>query len=217
MKTNWQIYILKIYILPCTNDYSIELISIQLLFCLLWKDLRCLSKFQVYDTVLLNLVTTFYIISPEWFILHKQKLWTSDLHSPAPSNHPYTLGFYEFNVFKIPHISEMRQYLSFCSWLISLSLMFWVGGWVCVCVCVCVFRAAPVAYGGSQASSWIGVLATGLCHSHSNPVMFATYATAHSNAGSLTHGMRPWIELASSWILVRFFSVEPRWELLNVF
>ena len=26
---------------------------------------------------------------------------------------------------------------------------------VCVCVCVCVFRAEPVAYGGSQAGAWL--------------------------------------------------------------
>ena len=30
------------------------------------------------------------------------------------------------------------------------------------------------------------------------------YDTAHSNAGSLTHLVRPGIEPASSWILVRF-------------
>ena len=30
------------------------------------------------------------------------------------------------------------------------------------------FRAAPLAYGSSQARGWIGTAATGLCHSHSN-------------------------------------------------
>jgi len=35
----------------------------------------------------------------------------------------------------------------------------------------------------------------------------------HSNIGSLTHWARPAIEPASSWILVRFISVEPQWEL----
>ena len=40
---------------------------------------------------------------------------------------------------------------------------------LCVCVCVCVlFRAAPVAYGGSQARGPIGAIAAGLHHSHSN-------------------------------------------------
>ena len=32
----------------------------------------------------------------------------------------------------------------------------------------CLFRAAPVAYGGSRARGPIGAVATGLCQSHSN-------------------------------------------------
>ena len=32
------------------------------------------------------------------------------------------------------------------------------------------FRAAPMAYGGSQARDRIGATAAGLCHSHSNAV-----------------------------------------------
>ena len=43
--------------------------------------------------------------------------------------------------------------------------------------------------------------------------MSANYLTAHSNTGSLTHRARPGIEPASSWILVRFASVGPQWEL----
>ena len=41
----------------------------------------------------------------------------------------------------------------------------------------------------------------------------ATYTTAHSNARSLTHSARPGIELVSLWMLVRFLSAKPRWEL----
>ena len=40
-----------------------------------------------------------------------------------------------------------------------------------------------------------------------------TYTTAQSNSGSLTHWARPGIKPASSWILVRFFTIEPQWEL----
>jgi len=43
----------------------------------------------------------------------------------------------------------------------------------------------------------------------------ATYTTAHRNTGSLTHWARPGIELASSWMLVRFVSSEPQQELLS--
>ena len=31
----------------------------------------------------------------------------------------------------------------------------------------CIFRATPMAYGGSQANGQIRAVATGLCHSHS--------------------------------------------------
>ena len=58
----------------------------------------------------------------------------------------------------------------------------------------------PAAYGGSQAKGWIGAVATSLYHSH-------------SNARSLTHWLRLGIEPESSWILVRFDTTEPLWEL----
>ena len=45
----------------------------------------------------------------------------------------------------------------------------------CCCCCCCVvfflflpFRTTPMAYGRSQARGWIGAVASGLCHSHSN-------------------------------------------------
>ena len=71
----------------------------------------------------------------------------------------------------------------------------------------CLFRVAPAAYGGSQARGQIGAVAAGRCHSHSNAgselcLGSGTYPTTHSNAGSLTHWVRPGIECASSWILV---------------
>ena len=44
----------------------------------------------------------------------------------------------------------------------------------------------------------------------------ATYTTAHSNTGSLIHWARPGVKCASSWILLRFISTEPRWELWNL-
>ena len=75
------------------------------------------------------------------------------------------------------------------------------------------FRASPMAYRSSQARGWIRAAAAGLHHSQSNNGS-ATYTTAHSNAGSLTHWVRPGIEPVSSWILVRFFTTEPQWKLL---
>ena len=69
------------------------------------------------------------------------------------------------------------------------------------------FRAAPVAYEGSQAKGQIGAVATGLRHSHSNasqiPAKTATYITSHGNARSLIHWARPGIEPASSLMVTR--------------
>ena len=51
---------------------------------------------------------------------------------------------------------------------INRSVQIWV---LCVCVCFfvfCLFRAIPVAYGGSQARSQIGATVASLCHTHSN-------------------------------------------------
>ena len=55
------------------------------------------------------------------------------------------------------------------------------------------FRAAPAAYGSSHVRGWIRAAASSLYHSH-------------SNAGSLTHWVRPGIEPISSWILVGFIN-----------
>ena len=55
------------------------------------------------------------------------------------------------------------------------------------------------------------------CWSTSQPrqilVPSATYTTAHGNTGFLTHWARPGIEPESSWILVRFITAQPLWEL----
>ena len=79
------------------------------------------------------------------------------------------------------------------------------------------FRVASVAYEGSQARGWIGAVANGLRHSHSNArsylALSATNTTADDNTRSLTHRVRPGIEATSSWTLVRFVSAEPRREL----
>ena len=39
---------------------------------------------------------------------------------------------------------------------------------VLFCFVFCLLRAKPTAYGGSQARVWIGTIAAGLYHSHSN-------------------------------------------------
>ena len=83
-----------------------------------------------------------------------------------------------------------------------------------MCACACLFRAVPVAYRSSQAR---GSNRSYSCQPMPQQLRFQgvseTYTTAHSNAGSLTHWMRPGIEPVSSWIPVGFITTEPWWEL----
>ena len=58
---------------------------------------------------------------------------------------------------------------------LGLLTIFYLGCWVfCLFVCfvvvvvVCLFRAAPMAFGDSQARHRVRAVATDLCHSHSN-------------------------------------------------
>ena len=84
----------------------------------------------------------------------------------------------------------------------------------------CFFRATPAAYGGSQARSQIGAAAAGIHRSHSNarrkpdlqpiPQLMAVPDPQFTERGQ-------GIELVSSWILVRFISAEPGWELSSSF
>ena len=81
----------------------------------------------------------------------------------------------------------------------------------------CFLEPLPTAHGGSQARGQIGVVIAGLHQSHSNCQIWGatsvTHTTAHSNAGSPAHWLRPGIELASSCMPVRFVTTEPQWEL----
>ena len=74
---------------------------------------------------------------------------------------------------------------------------------VCVCVCVCLFRAAPEAYGSSQARRAMGAVAASLCQRGIRAVS-GTYTSAHVNPRSLTHWSRPGIKPVSSRMLVGF-------------
>ena len=85
---------------------------------------------------------------------------------------------------------------------------------------VFVFSGPPMAYGGSQARGWIGDRAASLhlsSQQHGIQATSATYTTAQGNAGSLICWVRPGIESASSWILVRLVSTLPQQELSRFF
>ena len=82
------------------------------------------------------------------------------------------------------------------------------------------FKNKLVAYESSQAWGWIIATAASHSLSHSNTGIWATcatYTTAHGNAKSLTHWVRPGIKPSSSWILVGFVSAAPQQELPRPF
>ena len=88
-------------------------------------------------------------------------------------------------------------------------------GFFCLFVCFfCLFRAAPLAFGSSQARGRIGAVAAGQCHIHSHtrsePCLWPN-TTIHGNAGPLTHWAG--IEPASLQMLVRFVTAESQWQL----
>ena len=60
---------------------------------------------------------------------------------------------------------------------------------VCLSLFCFLFMTTPAAYGGPLAKGQIRAAAAGLHHSHKHqtPAASATYTTAHSNTGSLTH------------------------------
>ena len=82
------------------------------------------------------------------------------------------------------------------------------------------FRAIPMAYEGSQARGLIGATVAGLHQSPTATQVPSCICNLHHS--SRQHWIlnplswaRPGIEPASSWILVRLISSEPRWELLK--
>ena len=75
------------------------------------------------------------------------------------------------------------------------------------------FRAAPAAYGGSQAWGGIRVAAAGLHHSHSNPGSGPRLQPTPQLMA--TPDLSPTGRGQGSWILVGFVTAEPRWELQN--
>ena len=85
-------------------------------------------------------------------------------------------------------------------------------------------RAAPSAYGGSQATDLIGAVAAGLHQSHSNeaskPHLWPTPELLTATPDPLTHWARPGIKPTTSWFLVRFVNHwgttgTPSWTFLS--
>ena len=94
------------------------------------------------------------------------------------------LGFSSYTINKCPFYKLFwyHAFGDFC-WFFSFNFLFFSFNF-------CLFRATPVAYGGSQARSRIRATAAGLYHSRSNlgsELHLPTYTTAHGNTRFLTH------------------------------
>ena len=82
------------------------------------------------------------------------------------------------------------------------------------------FFYGPHPYGSTQTRGQMGAAAAGRCRSHSNgrPEPYLRPTPQLSSAlAPLTHWARPGTEPASSWILVRIITTEPKQEFPNLF
>ena len=90
---------------------------------------------------------------------------------------------------------------------------------VAVVFVFCLFRAAPVAYGASQAGGWIKAAAAGLHHSHSNVGSEVCPDLHHSSwqcwiPNPLSEARdRTQVLMDTSWICYGFVTTEPWGEL----
>ena len=90
-----------------------------------------LSNFQIYHTVLLNIVTLLYITFTGIFYLVTGNLYLLTTFLISQSSPTHTSGNHQSVLLSMnsiffclfPHISEIIQYLSFSVWLTSLSIM----------------------------------------------------------------------------------------------
>ena len=125
---------------------------------------------------------------------HRQPVWTSWWHFLALL---YVLIYILILVYK------WDKTMPTVSFIISTFFFFFF----------LLFRAVPVAYRSFQFGGQIRAPAAGLCHCNAGSNL-RLQPTPQLNAGSLTHWARPGIKPAASWILVRFVSTAPQWELL---
>jgi len=133
-----------------------------------------------------------------------------------PSPEPQPRGRRKNTLFKVLLQHFLRDVdVAHLSRSVCLELSHSVCFYLFICVCVSVFMAEPMAHEGSPARCWIEAVATSLHHIQSNAgsELHPKPTAQLSNAGSLTYLVRSGIKHASSLILVRFVTTEPRWEL----
>ena len=87
------------------------------------------SNFQIYNTVLLTVVTMLYIISPQTYLSYNWKFVPFDhLHPMSPLLRLWKPLIWSLFLwvcfFHISHISEILQYLSFSVWKVKLQFQY---------------------------------------------------------------------------------------------
>ena len=150
---------------PGNSLTSHSFVCLFICFSFLWWELlrSTLSKYRVYDTLLLIIITMLYISSPELIHLITESLYPLTNISPYPLHLPISptsqclattilifgsvSSTFLDSTYKWDHTTFV-----FCGWLISLNVLqvhpcwckwhdFFFYGWIiflCVCVCVCV-------------------------------------------------------------------------------
>ena len=108
-----------------------------IIFFLWWEKIFYVNNFQICNTILLIIATMVFITSP-WLLyfitrsLYLLTPFTHFTHLPLPTSLETTIllsvwiGFWWsfcLFAFKIPHIHEIIQYLSFSVWIVSLSII----------------------------------------------------------------------------------------------
>ena len=112
-----------------------------------------------------------------------------------------------------PHRMSWKSYLPLFFFFFFFGRSLWRIGFLFLFFLL--FRASPIAYGGSQARGWIRATPVGLATATAtqDPSHVCSLHDSHGNARSLTHWGRPGIEPATSWFLVGFVSDVPQREL----
>ena len=147
-------------------------------FCLgrsRWSQKYLSSPVALNFNMISSFFFSFIFLGPHLWHMEVPRLGVSWIYSCCYTTAPATWD--PSRVCNVHHSSRQCQILSPRSEARDWTRVLMGTSWVCYCwaakgtpnmISFFFFRAAPVAYGGSQARGWIGTVATSLHQSHSN-------------------------------------------------
>ena len=114
--------------------------------------------------------------------------------------------FYSSQCMSFISIMVIPKYFTFGVWFLFYFLFLFLFIYLFIYI-FCFFRAAPAAYGGSQAGglSELQLPAYTTAITMPDPSHICNLHHSHGNAGSLTHWARPGIEPITSWFQLDLF------------